>query len=194
MFEKLKKYNIILASASPRRQDLLKHLGIPFKVEVRPVDENNFGSEMSAEEVALTLSRKKANAFKREDMANDQLLITADTVVCLENELLGKPANRQEAVDILLKLSGKKHEVITGVCIRTLERETNFSVSTSVYFKKLRKDEIDYYVDHFKPYDKAGAYGIQEWIGYIGIEKIEGSFYNVMGLPVLRLYEELMNF
>jgi septum formation protein len=194
MFEKLRKYNIILASASPRRQDLLKHLGLPFKVEVRPVDENKFESEMTAEDVALLLSRRKANAFLREDLTNNQLLITADTVVCLEGEILGKPGNRHEAIDILNKLSGKKHEVITGVCIRTLQKETNFSVSTSVYFKKLRQEEIEYYVDHFKPYDKAGAYGIQEWIGYIGIEKIEGSFYNVMGLPVLRLYEELMNY
>jgi septum formation protein len=194
MFSKLEKYDIILASASPRRQELLTYLGLDFRVEVRPVDEDSFGAGMSAEEVALLLSKRKADAFSRDELLGDKLLITADTVVCLNGEILGKPGNREEGISMLRRLSSRMHQVITGVDIRTTERDTNFSVSTNVYFKELRQEEIEYYIDHFKPYDKAGAYGIQEWIGYIGIEKIEGSFYNVMGLPVLRLYEELLKF
>jgi septum formation protein len=122
------------------------------------------------------------------------MLITADTIVCLDGLVLGKPVNREDAFEMLQRLSGKKHQVITGMCIRTYDKEVNFSVTTDVYFKDLEEDEIAFYVDSFKPYDKAGAYGIQEWIGFAGIEKIEGSFYNVMGLPVHRLYEELRKF
>jgi septum formation protein len=136
----------------------------------------------------------KANAFEKEFFNENILLITADTIVCLQGEILGKPGDRQEAVNTLRQLSGKMHQVITGMSIRTKDKEIDFTVSTDVYFKDLLDEEINYYVDEYKPYDKAGAYGIQEWIGYIGIEKIEGSFYNVMGLPVLRLYEELRKF
>lgn len=193
MFENLEKYKIVLASASPRRQDLLAHLGLEFKVEVRPVIEE-YPSSLRGEEIALYLSELKANAFEQDFFKEGNLLITADTVVCLGEKVLGKPTNRDAAVSTLSELSGKKHCVITAVSIRSLDKQSNFSVSTDVYFKSLRQDEIMHYVDFFKPYDKAGAYGIQEWIGYIGIEKINGSFYNVMGLPVSRLYEELLEF
>lgn len=189
----LGKYRIILASASPRRQELLRHLEMPFEVEVRPVKED-FPQGMDAEEVALLLSKHKADAFSTEELERDKLIITADTVVCIGDEMLGKPGSRDEAINMLQRLSGKKHRVVTGVTIRSAGRQVNFAVGTDVYFKDLRTEEIHYYVDNYKPYDKAGAYGIQEWIGYVGIERIEGSFYNVMGLPVLRLYEELRKF
>jgi septum formation protein len=193
VLENLKKYNIILASGSPRRQELLKNLGIDFKVVLRPVSEH-FSESMAGEEIALLLSDRKADAFEDDFFAESTLLITADTIVCLGDEVLGKPADRNDAIEILNRLSGKVHEVITGVSIRTSSKKINFTVSTKVYFKELRTEEIIFYVDTCKPYDKAGAYGIQEWIGYIGVEKIEGSFYNVMGLPVLKLYEELLKF
>ncbi|MDT8394312.1 MAG: Maf family nucleotide pyrophosphatase [Bacteroidales bacterium] len=193
MLENLNKYHIVLASASPRRRELLARLGINFEVELRPVVED-FPPGLPGKNVAVLLSRMKADAFEKDFFTNNTLLITADTVVCLEDEILGKPAEREEGIHILQKLSAKKHSVISAVNIRTRNKETNFSVCTDVYFKKLRMEEIIYYIDHFKPYDKAGAYGIQEWIGYVGIERIEGSFYNVMGLPVLKLYEELLKF
>lgn len=193
MFDGLSKYKIILASASPRRQELLAHLGFDFSVEVRPLEEK-YPAGLSADEIALYLSDLKANAFEENYFTDHKLVITADTVVCLKDEVLGKPANRDEAILTIKKLSARKHRVITGVCLRTADKRKNFSVSTDVYFKALRDEEITYYVDRFKPYDKAGAYGIQEWIGYIGIEKITGSFYNVMGLPVGRLYDELLKF
>ncbi len=189
----LSTYQVILASGSPRRQKLLRELGVDFKVQLRPVHEDH-PAGMKMEEIALLLSERKAAAFEDEFFTENTMIITADTIVCLGDEVLGKPAGREEAIETLLKLSGRKHRVITGVSIKTLKKNVNFSVSTDVYFKELGKEEIIYYVDHYKPYDKAGAYGIQEWIGYIGIEKIEGSFYNVMGLPVLKLYEELLKF
>jgi septum formation protein len=189
----LSTYQIILASGSPRRQKLLKELGVDFKVVLRPVSED-IPAGMKMEEIALLLSERKAAAFEKEFFSEHTMLITADTIVCLGDEVLGKPEGREDAIETLLKLSGKKHQVITGVSIKTLKKNVNFSVSTDVYFKELDKEEVIYYVDHYEPYDKAGAYGIQEWIGYVGIEKIEGSFYNVMGLPVLKLYEELLKF
>jgi septum formation protein len=189
----LGKYDVVLASGSPRRQALLNDLGITFRVEQRPVDEH-FPPGMDQNEIAIYLSRLKADAFDGDFFAADTMLITADTIVCLQGDVLGKPADRQEACDMLRRLSGKKHQVVTGMLIRTPDMEVNFSVTTDVYFKELDDDEIEYYVDTFRPYDKAGAYGIQEWIGFAGIEKIEGSFYNVMGLPVHRLYEELRKF
>lgn len=193
LLDNLNKYKVILASASPRRQELLQHLDIDYTVETRPVDED-YPASLTAEQVAVYLSELKANAFEADIFNEPVLLITADTIVCLEEEILGKPAERDEAVRMLERLSGMIHKVITGVSIRTKERKVNFAVSTDVYFKQLRKEEIYYYVDNYRPFDKAGAYGIQEWIGMAGIEKIEGSFYNVMGLPVLRLYEELLKF
>lgn len=189
----LSTYQIILASGSPRRQKLLKELGVDFKVVLRPVPEDH-PAGMKMEEIALFLSERKAAAFETEFFRENTMLITADTIVCLGDEVLGKPDGREEAIETLQKLSGKKHRVITGVSIKTLKKNVKFSVSTDVYFKELSKEELIYYVDHYEPYDKAGAYGIQEWIGYVGIEKIEGSFYNVMGLPVLKLYEELLKF
>jgi len=193
MLKNLERYDIVLASASPRRSQLLEELGVEFKVLVRPVEEN-YPPELQGEDIAMHLSSIKANAFEEDFFNENTLLITADTIVCLQGEVLGKPKNREEAVATLKQLSGKKHQVITGVSIRTLRKEVNFGVNTDVYFKDLHEDEIHHYVDQYKPYDKAGAYGIQEWIGYIGIERIDGSFYNVMGLPVLRLYEELGKF
>jgi septum formation protein len=189
----LEKYDVILASGSPRRHELLRRLGIDFDIVVRPVDEAH-PQGMKAEEIAVFLSEQKADAFESAFFTERTLLITADTIVCLGDTLLGKPNDRDEAVNILESLSGRKHRVITGVSMRSRIKRLNFTVGTDVYFKNLRKDEIEFYVDHYEPYDKAGAYGIQEWIGYVGIERIDGSFYNVMGLPVLRLYEELRNF
>jgi septum formation protein len=193
VLKNLEKYDLVLASGSPRRQSLLKDLGIDFRVEQRPVDEN-FPPGMDENEIAVYLSKLKADAFGSDYFAADTMLITADTIVCLQGKVLGKPGNRPQAFEMLRRLSGKKHQVITGMSIRTPGKEVNFSVSTDVYFKELEEGEIEYYVDTFRPYDKAGAYGIQEWIGFAGIEKIEGSFYNVMGLPVHRLYEELRKF
>ena len=193
VFENIKKFNIILASGSPRRQELLKQLGIDFSVVLRPVTEH-FPVGMAGEEIALLLSGRKADAFEDDFFIESTLLITADTIVCLGDTVLGKPSDRDHAIQILESLSGKMHEVITGVSIRTAVKKVDFAVSTDVYFKQLRTEEIIYYVDNYKPFDKAGAYGIQEWIGYVGVEKIDGSFYNVMGLPMLRLYEELLKF
>ncbi|MEN8224716.1 MAG: Maf family nucleotide pyrophosphatase [Bacteroidota bacterium] len=193
VFEHLKKYQIILASASPRRQQLLQELGLDFEILVKAVQED-FPLGMPGEEVALLLSNRKAAAFEADFFTDSKLIITADTIVCLEGEVLGKPSSRDDAINTLSNLSGKMHEVITGVSIRSAARQVNFAVATDVYFKQLHKKEIIYYVDHYKPFDKAGAYGIQEWIGYVGVERINGSFYNVMGLPVLKLYEELLKF
>lgn len=189
----LDPYRIILASASPRRKELLAGLGISFEVMVRPVNEDT-PPGMKAEAAALLLSERKALAFTDILMDDRVLLITADTVVCLDDRLLGKPSTAAEAVAMLKELSGQKHRVITGVTLRSSRRNVSFTACTDVFFKQLEMDEIRYYVDHYKPFDKAGAYGIQEWIGYTGIARIEGSFYNVMGLPLQMLYEELRKF
>jgi len=193
IFKNLKDYRIILASGSPRRQDLMKQLGLEFDVITRPVEEI-FPEGMKGEEIAIYLSKLKADAFDESFFQESVLLITADTVVCLNDEVLGKPLDREDAINILTRLSGKMHKVITGISIRTANKKVNFVANTDVYFKQLSKEEIIYYVDNYKPFDKAGAYGIQEWIGYIGVEEIKGSFYNVMGLPIQKLYEELMKF
>jgi len=190
---KLKKYDIILASASPRRKQLLEELGIPFEVQIKNVDES-FPSDLNTEEVAAYLSTLKSNAFPDEDFNQRTLIITADTIVTIDGKILGKPTDREDAIQILKQLSGKKHQVITGVTLRSKNKQIVFSVTTDVYFKALSNDEIEFYVDTFKPFDKAGAYGIQEWIGHVAIEKIEGSYFNVMGLPTHRLYEEMMTF
>lgn len=189
--EHLKKYRIILASRSPRRRYLLKELNLPFEAVDLEMDES-FPEKLKREEIALYLATAKANAFPGERWSNDTLLITADTIVWLEDQTIGKPADREEAIRMLRKLSGKKHEVITGICLRTGSFTRSFFCRTDVWFKELTDDEILYYVDHYHPMDKAGAYGAQEWIGYIGIERIEGSYFNVMGLPVHQLYEELI--
>lgn len=188
----IEHYKLILASGSPRRRQLMADAGFSFEVRLKQTEEV-WQQGMDIRKVPEYLASLKADAFKSE-LKNDELLITADTVVCLGNRILGKPKDREEAIQMLRDLSGCKHTVVTGVCLTTMECRKNFSSFTDVYFKELSEEEIVYYVDNFKPMDKAGAYGIQEWIGYIGIRRIEGSFYNVMGLPVQQLYETLKNF
>jgi septum formation protein len=190
--ENLQKYEIILASQSPRRQQLLKDLGLDFKVQSMDVDES-FPDNLQMEEIPVFLAELKASAFFPQ-LKNNQLVITADTIVWLDGHVMNKPADYQDAWRMLSNLSGKKHQVVTGVCLLTSEKKVTFFVSTDVWFKKLEDKEISYYLDHYRPYDKAGAYGIQEWIGYIGIHHIEGSFFNVMGLPIQTLYEHLKTF
>jgi septum formation protein len=186
------EYNYILASKSPRRQQLLQSLGIQFEVRIKETDEI-YPEGLERNEIPVYLAKLKAAEFLPE-MKERDLLITADTVVFLENEVIGKPENYEDAKRMLRKLSGKEHQVISGVCITSLQRQLAFFAVTNVRFKELSDKEIDFYISRFHPFDKAGAYGIQEWIGYIGITHIEGSFYNVMGLPVQKLYEEIMRF
>ncbi len=188
----LPKYNYILASKSPRRQELIHDLGIDFRVEIRDVEEN-FPAELYREEIPVFLAELKAKPFLGTLAVND-LLITADTIVWLDGEVFGKPSDREDAFRILKKLSGKEHQVISGVCLTGMEKQKSFFSISNVSFRELSDKEIYFYIDEFKPYDKAGAYGIQEWIGYIGITHIEGSFYNVMGLPVQQLYSEIIRF
>jgi septum formation protein len=183
---------IILASRSPRRRQLLKELGIEFEVAIRNFDES-YPEGLQGEEIALHIARSKALSF-RNDISADEIVITADTIVWCNNEVLGKPEDEEDAKRILGKISGNTHEVITGVCICSSSSEKVFAVSTKVTFSPLTDEEIKYYIDHFDPYDKAGAYGIQEWIGLIGCSDIEGSYFNVVGLPVQRLYRELQEF
>jgi septum formation protein len=190
--ENLKGYEIILASKSPRRKQLLEELGLTFSVRTIDTPEV-YPENLSAEEVPAYLAELKATPFLNE-IDDRTLVITSDTIVYAEGRVLGKPDNYTEAFEMLQFLSGKKHEVATGVCIATQNAKKTFTVVTDVYFKELSHEEIDYYITHFEPYDKAGAYGIQEWIGFIAIERIEGSYFNVMGLPVHRLYEELRVF
>lgn len=181
------KYRLILASKSPRRQELLKSLGFDFDIRTKDVDES-FPSTMRVTEVAEYLAKKKSAAF---ELANDELLITSDTTVVLGELILNKPANHQEAIDMITSLSGKAHAVVTGVCLRSVEKTISFSETTQVFFRELTRAEITHYVHTYEPMDKAGAYGIQEWIGMIGIEKIEGDYYNVMGLPSYKVYQHL---
>ena len=185
----IKNYKLILASASPRRQQLMKDAGFTFEVRLKNVEEK-YPQELHLENVPEYLSKVKASAF-REELKADEVLITADTVVCIHDRILGKPADRKEAISMLRELSGNRHLVVTGVSVTTRTEQLSFSSRTDVFFKHLSNEEIEFYVDTYKPFDKAGAYGIQEWIGYIGIERIEGSFYNVMGLPIQKLYETL---
>ncbi len=184
------KYNIILASQSPRRQELLKELGLEFSILVKKNIDESYPKGLNSTEIALYLAEHKASYYI-EDLKQNDLLITADTIVCYNNKILNKPANYEEAKEMLKLLSGNKHQVITGVCLRTKQQSKTFAVSTDVYFNNISEQEIDFYINNYKPYDKAGAYGIQEWIGYIAVKKIEGSYFNVVGLPVQYLYEEL---
>lgn len=179
---------ILLASNSPRRKELLSGLGLQFEVRVKDVHED-FPANLLREQVAEFLASHKADAYV--DELQNEILITADTIVCLGERILNKPADASEAFAMLRALSGTHHEVITGVCILTKNSKTIFHDVTKVYFKKLSDEEINYYIEHYQPFDKAGAYGIQEWIGKIGIEKIEGSYFNVVGLPVQKLYTYL---
>lgn len=185
-------YNYILASKSPRRQELLHRLGLRFEVRAKETEEN-FPEDLSKEQIPVYLAQMKAEPFYEELNEND-LLITADTIVWLEGKVLGKPENSAEAKQMLQSLSGREHQVISGVCLTSKNKQKSFYAVSNVQFKVLTEQEIDFYVSRFGPFDKAGAYGIQEWIGAIGITHIEGSFYNVMGLPVQRLYEEIQKF
>jgi septum formation protein len=190
LFEKLKDYQIVLASNSPRRRELMSDAGFTFNVAEKYEIDEVYPSDMVAEEVAEYLSRLKSEGYPH-PLTDKQILITADTVVIVGDQILGKPTDRADAQRMLQMLSGCSHKVVTGVTIRTASRTQSFSSVTSVEFRRMSTEEIAYYIDNYAPYDKAGAYGIQEWIGYVGIERIEGSFYNVMGLPVQRLYAEL---
>ncbi len=183
-------YKLILASNSPRRRELLAGLGLPFRVKVLPDVGESYPENMPADQVAGYIAREKAQAYK-DIMAPDELIITADTVVIAGNDVLEKPVDAADACRMLREISGCTHHVVTGVCLTTAKRQSSFSVSTAVTFKKLSAEEIDFYVEHYKPFDKAGAYGIQEWIGMTGVTAITGSYFNVMGLPVQRIYEEL---
>lgn len=187
-------YRIILGSQSPRRQQLLQGLDIPFEVQVKPTAED-FHPDMPFGDIPVYLAEKKSDEFEAELTADEGLLlITADTIVAIGNRILNKPSDEHEAYAMLSLLSGQMHTVVTGVCLRTARHKRSFAVHTQVYFRHLEEDEIRYYLRHYAPYDKAGAYGVQEWIGYIGMERIEGSYFNVMGLPVRELYEALRDF
>ena len=188
--EKLKNKHIILASGSPRRQHFFNELGLDFEIRIKEVDEI-YPSYLAEVEITDFLAKLKARPFQNELKSND-LLVTADTIVWLDNKAIGKPKNKEEAKAILLNLSGKTHKVISSVCITTKSKQTLINDTTLVKFKILNKNEIEYYIENYKPFDKAGSYGIQEWIGYIGIEKIEGSYFNVMGFPVHKFYEEML--
>ncbi len=188
----LKGYRFILASGSPRRKALLEQLGLSFSVKVRPVEET-FPEGLTPGETAIFLAEKKASAFPAKDIPAKTIVITTDTVVAVHDQVLGKPAGEDEAVKMLWQLSGRVHEVITGVYLKSQTKRVHFGISTKVYFKALSEAEIAYYIQHYRPLDKAGAYGIQEWIGLAAIERIEGSYFNVVGLPVHALYEQLLN-
>ncbi len=187
------QYRIILASNSPRRRELLGGLGIDFTVKVIGGIDESWPHELKGEDIPLYISREKAAPYKA-TIAPDELVITADTIVYVDGEVLGKPADEADAKRMLRMISGRWHEVITGVTLMTAEREHSFAVTTKVKFCNLSDSEIDYYIKNYAPMDKAGAYGIQEWIGYVGVEAIEGSYFNVVGLPVQRLYRELIEF
>ena len=190
MFENLKDYHIILASNSPRRRELLAGLGLHFEVRVLPDIAESYPEELPVEQIAEYIAREKADAYRR-TMNEDELVITADTIVVADGEVMGKPHDAADAHRMLMKLSNRTHQVITGVCLTTGKAQRAFSVSTDVTFKRLSQEEVDYYIEHYRPYDKAGAYGVQEWIGYVGVTGLRGSYFNVMGLPVQRIYEEL---
>lgn len=187
------RYQIILASNSPRRKELLGGLDIPFKVRVLEGIDESYPQDLPTKDIAGYISQKKAAAY-RQSIAADELIITADTIVILGEKVMGKPKDAGEAVEMLHELSGKTHQVITGVCLTTREKQVCFSVETDVTFKTLSDSEITYYIDHYHPFDKAGAYGIQEWIGHVGVTGMNGSYFNVMGLPVQRIYEALKDF
>ena len=186
-------FKIILASKSPRRKELLSGLDVDFEVRVLAGIDESYPASLPTMQIAEYISKKKAAAY-RETMAVDELVITADTVVILGDEVMGKPKDDAEACRMLRELSGQTHQVITGVTLTTMERQISFSVKTDVTFKELTNEEIHYYVEKYHPMDKAGAYGIQEWIGHIGVTGLSGSFYNVMGLPIQRIYEALKMF
>lgn len=181
---------LILASSSPRRQYLMKEAGFDFTVE-KPDVEEDFPAEMPVDQVAKYLASKKAEFFRPQ--IHNEIIVTADTVVILDNKIMNKPADRKEAIQMLTHLSGKTHLVMTGVCILSKEKEESFDDTTEVTFQSLTQKEVEYYVDNYKPFDKAGAYGAQDWIGMVAIQKITGSYFNVMGLPIHKVYQHLKN-
>lgn len=191
MLENLKKYQIILASNSPRRKELMSGLGVDYVVRTLPDVDESYPADLVGSEIPEYISRKKADAY-RAIMQPGELLITADTIVWLDGKVLGKPEGRTGAIDMLRTLSGKSHQVFTGVCLTTTEWQKSFTAASDVVFDILSEEEIQYYVDKYQPLDKAGAYGVQEWIGYIGVKSISGSYYNIMGLPIQKLYKELV--
>jgi septum formation protein len=193
MLDNLLKYNILLASNSPRRKELLGGLGISYRVVSLPEIDESYPPTLQGSEIPSYIAQKKADAY-RSMMTEDTMLITADTIVWLDGKVYGKPTDEENARQMLRELSGRTHTVITGVAITTCARQQVFAVESMVTFATLTEEEIDYYVTKYKPLDKAGAYGIQEWIGYIGVTGLEGSYFNVMGLPIQRLYNELKNF
>lgn len=191
MLDNLEKYKVILASGSPRRRELMAGLGVNYEVRILPDVDESYPDTLQGEEIPLYIAKEKADAYIPM-MQPDELIITADTIVWLDGEVLGKPRDREDALQMLRTMSGRTHEVFTGVCITTTDWQRSFTAQTEVRFATLSEDEIIYYVDNFKPMDKAGAYGVQEWIGFIGVENISGSYYNIMGLPVKKLYRELL--
>ena len=193
MLDNLKKYNIVLASNSPRRKELLQRMGVNFKVRTLFGIDESYPDSLRGEDIVRYISRNKAQAY-RSSMAPNELLITADTIVYVEGEVMGKPKTAEQAKEMLHKLSGKSHQVITGVTIVTADRTEDFGVTSQVKFAEITDEEINFYVDNYLPFDKAGAYGIQEWIGIVAVEEINGSYFNVVGLPVQRLYQKLKTF
>ena len=189
---RLKSKNLILASGSPRRQELLKSLGVPFEIRIKEIDEV-YPKHLKKSEISDYLAQLKSNAFVEELNPKD-LLITSDTIIWYHNMALGKPKSKDDAFQMLQKLSGKTHEVITSVCIKSLQKEDIFNCITKVTIKELSSEEIQFYIDNYNPMDKAGAYGIQDWIGQIGVTKIEGSYFNVMGFPIHKIYSQLLKF
>ena len=190
--EHLDRFTVVLASKSPRRQELLKGMGVKFITITKETPEDF--PEMPLKKVPEYLSRQKSLAFNDDELPKDYLLITADTVVIAKDEILGKPVDRDDALRMMHLLSGKSHHVVTGVTVRSKEKIETFSATSKVTFAPLDQEEMEYYVDQYQPFDKAGAYGIQEWIGYVGISGLEGSFYNVMGLPTRKLYQSLKSY
>lgn len=190
--ERLQSYHLILASGSPRRQQFFKDLGLDFEIRLKEIEEI-YPTHLEAAAITDYLAELKANAFAADLQAND-LLVTSDTIVWHQNECLGKPKDYQDAFQMLQKLSGATHQVITSVCLKTVEKSETFHAITYVTFKPLTDAEITYYLDHYQPFDKAGSYAIQEWIGYVGITKIEGSYTNVVGMPMQLVYERLLTF
>lgn len=193
MLENLNKYEIVLASNSPRRKELLQRMGVNFKVRTLFGIDESYPDSLRGEDIVCYISRNKAKAYQS-SMAPNELLITADTIVYVDGEVMGKPKNAEQAKEMLHKLSGKTHQVITGVTIVTAKRTENFGVTSQVIFTNITDEEINFYVDNYLPFDKAGAYGIQEWIGIVAVEEIKGSYFNVVGLPVQRLYQKLKTF
>ena len=193
MLDNLNKYSILLASNSPRRREFLSGFGIPFSITSLPDLDESFPETLTATEIPVYIAQKKAEAYLSRLTAST-LLITADTIVWLDGKVYGKPHDEREAKQMLHDLSGKTHQVITGVCLRTQHKEKIFYALTDVSFAELTNEEIDYYVSKYKPMDKAGSYGIQEWIGFAAVKEIKGSYFNVMGLPIHQLYRELKCF